>query len=71
MAALGAAHLAAPNRGLGRASDRKVKLGFDNFSVRAFDWKAPRLIEYAESLNVDTLLLSPISKSTRAWTKTI
>lgn len=38
----------------------KLKLGFDNFSIRAFDWKAPRLIEYAASLRVDTLLLSDL-----------
>ncbi len=60
LAALGAAHLAAPARGLGSASDRKIKLGFDNFSIRAFNWKAPQLIEYAKSLNVDTLLLSDL-----------
>ena len=60
LAALGAAHLTAPARGLGMDSDRKIKLGFDNFSIRAFDWKAPRLIEYASSLNVDTLLLSDL-----------
>ena len=36
------------------------RLGFDNFSVRAFDWKAPQLIEYAASLKVDTLLLSDL-----------
>ena len=60
LAALGAAHLAVPARGLALASGRKVKLGFDNFSIRAFDWKAPRLIDYAKSLNVDTLLLSDL-----------
>ena len=37
-----------------------MKLGFDNFSVRAFDWKAPQLIDYAASLKVDTLLLSDL-----------
>jgi sugar phosphate isomerase/epimerase len=35
-------------------------LGFDNFSIRAFGWKAPALIEYAASLKVDTLLLSDL-----------
>jgi sugar phosphate isomerase/epimerase len=38
----------------------KLKLGFDNFSIRAFDWKAPQLIDYAASQNVDTLLLSDL-----------
>jgi sugar phosphate isomerase/epimerase len=37
-----------------------MKLGFDNFSVRAFDWKAPQLVDYAGSLKVDTLLLSDL-----------
>ena len=36
----------------------KLKLGFDNYAIRASDWKAPRLIEYAVSLNLDTILLS-------------
>jgi sugar phosphate isomerase/epimerase len=37
---------------------RTVKLGFDHFSVRAFGWKAPQLIDYAGTLKVDSLLLS-------------
>ena len=37
-----------------------LKLGFDNFSVRACNWKAPQLIQYASSLKVDTLLLSDL-----------
>jgi sugar phosphate isomerase/epimerase len=40
---------------------QNIKLGFDNFSIRAFGWKAPQLIEYAASLRVDTLLLSDIN----------
>ncbi len=35
-------------------------LGIDNFAVRAFGWKAPELIAYAESLQLDTLFLSDI-----------
>jgi sugar phosphate isomerase/epimerase len=60
MAAAGATQLAVPARGFDRAKPQGVKLGFDNFSIRAFDWKAPRLIEYAASLQVDTLLLSDL-----------
>lgn len=60
MAALGAANLAAPARGLWFADPKKLKLGFDNFSIRAFDYKAPQLVEYASSLKVDTLLLSDL-----------
>jgi 3-oxoisoapionate decarboxylase len=42
------------------ASPPGVKLGFDNFSIRAFGWKAPQLIEYAASLEVDTVLFSDL-----------
>jgi len=38
----------------------KLKLGFDNFSIRALGWKAPQLLEYAASLKVDTVLLSDL-----------
>src|SRR6266545_297615 len=37
---------------------RKLKLGFDNYTLRSFDWKARQLIEYAASLDLDTVLLS-------------
>ncbi len=37
---------------------RRTKLGFDNFSVRAFGWKAPRLIEYAAELKLDSLFIT-------------
>jgi sugar phosphate isomerase/epimerase len=40
------------------AAKRNIKLGFDNFSVRAMKWNASQLIDYAISLKVDTLLLS-------------
>ncbi len=52
LAAMGAAKLCLAD------TKRRIKLGFDNFSIRAFDWKAPQLIDYADSLKVDTLLLS-------------
>lgn len=60
LAALGAANLTSPSRSLGLADAEGLRLGFDNFSIRAFDWKAPQLIEYAASLKVDTLLLSDL-----------
>lgn len=43
---------------LAQAASRKTKLGFDNFSVRAFGWKAPQLIEYAASLKLDSLFIT-------------
>jgi sugar phosphate isomerase/epimerase len=38
----------------------RLKLGFDNFSIRAFGWKAPQLIDYAVAQKVDVLLLSDL-----------
>ncbi len=37
-----------------------IKLGFDNFAVRAFEWKAPQLLDYAATLRVDRILLSDL-----------
>src|SRR5262249_56243927 len=39
---------------------RNIKLGFDNFSIRAMGWKAPQLLDYAAKLKVDTILLSDL-----------
>lgn len=39
---------------------QKIKLGFDNFSIRAFGWKAPQLLDYAASLKVDSLFMSDL-----------
>src|SRR5438477_12500278 len=40
------------------ASGLRLKLGFDNYSIRALGWKAPRLLDYAARLKVDAILLS-------------
>ena len=37
-----------------------IKVGLDNFSVRALQWKAPELIDYAASLKCDTLFISDL-----------
>ncbi len=60
VAATGAAAVFSPAEGASPARKRTIKLGFDNFSVRAFGWKAPQLIEYAASVKADTLLLSDL-----------
>ncbi len=39
---------------------RKLKLGFDNFSVRALNWKADKILDYANSLEVDCVLYSDL-----------
>lgn len=38
----------------------RLRLGFDNFSVRAMGWKAPALLDYAGSLKLDSLLISDL-----------
>lgn len=38
----------------------RIRLGFDNFSIRALGWKAPRLLEYASRVKVDTVLFSDL-----------
>src|SRR4051812_35596919 len=42
------------------APAKKLKLGFDNFSVRAMGWKAPALLDYAASLKLDSILISDL-----------
>jgi sugar phosphate isomerase/epimerase len=37
------------------AAASSIKLGIDNFAVRAMGWKAPALVEYAASLKLDSL----------------
>ncbi|MBI5767435.1 MAG: sugar phosphate isomerase/epimerase [Verrucomicrobia bacterium] len=50
----------APRALLAAAAKPKIKLGMDNFAVRAMGWKAPALIDYAASLKLDTLLISDL-----------
>jgi sugar phosphate isomerase/epimerase len=40
------------------APKRNIKLGLDNFAVRAMGWKAPQLIEYAAKLKTDSLFIT-------------
>jgi sugar phosphate isomerase/epimerase len=49
----------------GAADDRPaqkpgIKLGLDNFAVRAMNWKAAALLEYAASLKLDSILISDL-----------
>jgi len=43
------------------AGEVPVKLGFDSYSVRAFKWKAPQLLEYAAGLKLDTIQFSDMA----------
>lgn len=38
----------------------KIKLGLDNFAVRAMGWKAPALIDYAAALKTDSLFITDL-----------
>ena len=55
-AALSAPLFAAENA----APKTKIKLGMDNFAVRAMGWKAAQLLDYAASLKLDALLISDL-----------
>lgn len=51
-----------------------VKLGLDNFAVRAKNWKAPQLIDYAASIRTDSLFISdlgPFEKQDEAYLKDV
>ncbi len=37
-----------------------IKLGFDSYSIRAFQWKAIELLDYAAKLKLDTVQLSSL-----------
>jgi sugar phosphate isomerase/epimerase len=39
---------------------RKIKLGFDNFSLRAWGWKAGQFVEYAAAHKLDVMLFSDL-----------
>lgn len=51
---------ATASTGLAQSAKPKIKVGLDNFAVRAMGWKAPRLIEYAAELKCDTILISDL-----------
>jgi sugar phosphate isomerase/epimerase len=46
--------------GAAEPAAKKLRLGFDNFSVRAMGWKAPALLDYAASLKLDSILISDL-----------
>jgi len=52
-----AAAFAAPSP----AAEVPVKLGFDSYSVRAFKWKAPQLLDFAASQKLDTIQISDLN----------
>ena len=59
---LAAAALAGPALGLAEPAVKRrgIKLGMDNFAVRAMGWKAKELIDSAAKLRLDSLLISDL-----------
>src|SRR5688500_16717394 len=39
---------------------RKIKLGLDNCAVRAIEWKAAQLVDYAASIKCDSVFISDV-----------
>ncbi len=71
-ATLGTAALALAQTGVAAAPKRRLKLGYDNFAVRAMGWKAPQLIDYAAKLKTDSLFITdfgPFEKTDDAYLK--
>jgi sugar phosphate isomerase/epimerase len=42
------------------AKGNRIKLGMDNFAVRAMKWKGRELVDYAASLKLDTLFITDL-----------
>ncbi|MBZ0258517.1 sugar phosphate isomerase/epimerase [bacterium] len=59
IAAAGALSLGA-NQAHAAKMKRKLKLGFDNFSIRALKWDADQILDYANTLGVDCVLYSDL-----------
>jgi sugar phosphate isomerase/epimerase len=45
----------------GPIAKRGIKLGLDHFGIRAFNWKASQLIDYAGSQKLDAIFLSELN----------
>jgi len=59
LALAGAAAVAGVGAGA-QTGPRRAKLGFDIYSLRSWGWKAPRLIDYAASLQLDSLFITSL-----------
>jgi sugar phosphate isomerase/epimerase len=59
-AAAGAALLAAAPAAPAQAPAGKLRLGLDNFSLRAFGWKGRELVDYAAGQRLDTLFITDL-----------
>ena len=60
-AAVFGAPLAAASQSLpSTAPGRGIRLGIDSYSVRAFRWKAPQLLDFAAQLKIDAIQISSL-----------
>ncbi|MEN8795102.1 MAG: sugar phosphate isomerase/epimerase [Akkermansiaceae bacterium] len=57
---MGGALAASSLQVLGEKKKENLRLGYDNFAVRAMGWKAKALIDYAVKLRVDTLFITDL-----------
>ena len=60
LTAAGTALAAASPTAAAQAPARKIRLGMDNFAVRAFGWKGRELVDYAAGLRLDTLFITDL-----------
>ena len=58
--ATAAAPILAPMLRAAEATPTRLKLGYDNFAVRAMKWKAAALIDYAAKQKVDSLFITDL-----------
>jgi sugar phosphate isomerase/epimerase len=56
-----AALAAAAPAALAQAPAGRIRLGLDNFAVRAFGWKGRELVDYAAGLKLDTLFITDLA----------
>lgn len=59
-AGLTVASAARPALGAEGVAPRKIRLGMDNFAVRACGWKGRAMVDYAASLQLDTLFITDL-----------
>jgi len=58
--ALAAASAVVPRVAAAAVPNRKVKLGIDNFAMRAFGWKAQALIDFSAESKLDSLFITDL-----------
>jgi sugar phosphate isomerase/epimerase len=61
-AAAFAAPLAAAQSSPPATAGKRIRLGIDSYSVRAFSWKAPQLLDFAAQLKLDTMQISSLEE---------